>query len=302
MLVNRSFAMGCVATAVLVLLMGAPGGASAQLLNGSFELPSAAGGDVPGTANWSTFNQAFTTATTAHFGSQCLKTFGPFVMAGGTGGVQALPASPGQTWVGEVWALNWTADPIDNVDFGVYKIEFLNASMQLAAGGLAGVDIFESNAISAATPPDVWTMLGVGTAPAPAGTAYARAVIVKVDMDGAQGGSIFWDDASMYQQGVGVDGAPGPAAFELLPNAPNPFNPSTRIGFVLDRPDDVDITVYDVAGRRVVTLLHARVAAGSHAVRWDGATESGEPASSGVYRAVLRTTAGLTSRNMTLMK
>ncbi len=71
-------------------------------------------------------------------------------------------------------------------------------NFQLAAGGIFGVDVFESNQISGATPLDVWTLLGVGTAPAPANTAYAQAVIVKVDVDGAQGGSIFWDDARLF--------------------------------------------------------------------------------------------------------
>ena len=60
-----------------------------------------------------------------------------------------------------------------------------------------GIDVFESNQINAATPFDTWTLLGVGTAPAPAGTAWARAVIVKVAVDGFNGGSIFWDDASL---------------------------------------------------------------------------------------------------------
>jgi len=96
-------------------------------------------------------------------GTQCLKTFGPFVQGGGSGGTQALPAAPGETWVGEIYALNSSTDPIDNVDFGVYKIEFRDASGQLAAGGLFGVDIFESNPINATTPQDTWTLLGVGT-------------------------------------------------------------------------------------------------------------------------------------------
>jgi len=302
MMLVKGSSWGCLVAAVFVLLIGTPGNASAQLLNESFESPDASGGDVLGTANWGAFNQAYTTATVSHFGSQCLKTFGPFFQTGGTGATQALPATPGQTWVAEIWALNWTADPIDNVDFGVIKIEFLNASMQLAAGGLAGVDIFESNPINAATPHDVWTLLGVGTAPAPAGTAYARFVLVKVDMDGAQGGSIFWDDAAMYQQGVGVDGAPGPHTFDLLPNAPNPFHPSTRIDYVLQRTDDVDITIYDIAGRRVATLIQARVDAGAHSVTWDGRSETGAAAPSGVYRCVLRTSAGQTSRSMILVK
>jgi hypothetical protein len=117
-----------------------------------------------------------------------------------------LAALPGQTWVAEIYALNSSADPIDNVDFGVIKIEFLDAGLNLAAGGVAGVDIFESPQINASTPQDQWTLLGVGTAPAPANTAYANFVIVKVDVDGGQGGSLFWDDAVLrIDSTVGVE-------------------------------------------------------------------------------------------------
>lgn len=195
---------GCFAVGLTVLLFGA-GMASAQLLNPGFESPSAAGGDVYGSANWNVFNQAFTTAAFARSGSQSLKTYGPFSQFGGTGAVQALAAQPGQTWVANVWVLNSSADPIDNVDFGVLKIEFLNAGFGLVAGGQAGVDVFESAPINASTPLNVWTLLGIGTAPAPANTAYAQIVLVKVDMDGAQGGSIFWDDASLVTQTVAVE-------------------------------------------------------------------------------------------------
>jgi len=200
---NRGWS--CFAVGLTVLLFGASM-ASAQLLNPGFESPNASGGDVYGSANWNVFNQAFTTAAFAHSGSQCLKTYGPFSQFGGTGAVQALAALPGQTWVAEVWVLNSAADPIDNVDFGVLKIEFLNASFGLVAGGVAGVDVFESAPVNASTPQDVWTKLGVGSAPAPAGTAYANIVLVKVDMDGAQGGSIFWDDATLFTQTVAVQG------------------------------------------------------------------------------------------------
>ena len=185
-------------TLAALLTAGLTAGASAQLLNPGFENPDASGGDVPGTADWDTFNDVFTTAQFARSGSQSLKVFGPFVEGGGVGAVQVVPANEGDTWVGEIYALNSSSDPIDSVDFGVYKIEFLNAAGDFAAGGVFGVDVFESNAISGATPRDEWTLLGVGTAPAPVGTAFARAVIVKVDVDGTQGGSIFWDDASLF--------------------------------------------------------------------------------------------------------
>jgi hypothetical protein len=198
-------ALGRIAASVTALVFGTVGLAAAQLLNPGFESPDASGGDVGGTANWASFNFVFTTAAVAHSGSQSLKTFGPFSQFGGSGAVQALPANPGETWVGEIWALNASFDPIDNVDFGVYKIEFRDAAFNLVAGGVAGVDVFESNQINASTPHDAWTLLGVGTAPAPVGTAFAQAVLVKVDIDGAQGGSIFWDDARLFVQTVAVE-------------------------------------------------------------------------------------------------
>jgi len=196
---NNSYSViRSIAVSLAFLLLVPAGPATAQLLNPSFEAPDASGGDVGCSASWNCFNFVYTTAALARTGSQSLKVFGPFAQFGGSGAVQAVPAAPGQTWVGEIYAMNSSLDPIDNADFGVYKIEFLNASFQLAAGGMFGVDFFESNPINGSTPLDAWTLLGVGTAPAPANTAYAQAVLVKVDMDGAQGGSIFWDDASLF--------------------------------------------------------------------------------------------------------
>jgi hypothetical protein len=179
------------------------GVASAQLANGGFESPDATGGDVGCSDSWGCFNNVFTTSAVFRSGIQGLKTFGPFAPGGGSGAVQALPAAEGDTWVGEIYAMNAALDPVDDVDFGVYKIEFLDAGGLLVdCGGGAGVpvagcNVFESNALDASAPLDEWQLLGVGTAPAPAGTALAQAVIVKVDIDGAQGGSIFWDDASL---------------------------------------------------------------------------------------------------------
>jgi len=194
---NWNRVLGCGIALAAILTIGTVSDSSAQLLNGGFESPDASGGDVACSDSWSCFNFVFTTAALSRSGNQCVKTFGPFAPGGGSGAVQALPAAEGETWVGEIYALNATLDPIDNADFGVYKIEFLDVNFQLVAGGQAGIDVFESNPIDASAPIDEWQLLGVGTAPAPAGTAWAQAVIVKVDVDGDQGGSIFWDDASL---------------------------------------------------------------------------------------------------------
>ena len=188
------------AAVAAVLSAGVVADASAQLLNPSFEAPDASAGDQPGTADWDSFNDVFTTAALSRTGNQSIKIFGPFNPGGGAGCTQIVPAAEGQTWVGEIYAMNSSLDPIDAVDFGVYKIEFLDAGLNFVAGGVFGIDVFESNQVNAASPLDEWTLLGVGTAPAPPGTAFARAVIVKVDIDGANGGSIFWDDASLFNE------------------------------------------------------------------------------------------------------
>jgi flagellar hook assembly protein FlgD len=64
---------------------------------------------------------------------------------------------------------------------------------------------------------------------------------------------------------------------------PNPFNPLTRIEYALAEPGRVVVRVYNLAGRRVATLVDGTVGAGGHTAVWDGATDSGDRAASGVY-------------------
>jgi predicted esterase len=62
-----------------------------------------------------------------------------------------------------------------------------------------------------------------------------------------------------------------PLAFSLEQNYPNPFNPVTTIRFGLATTVDVNITVYDILGRRVAVLVNERMGAGYHQVTFDGA-------------------------------
>jgi hypothetical protein len=64
---------------------------------------------------------------------------------------------------------------------------------------------------------------------------------------------------------------------------PNPFNPSTAIGFSLAAESRVLLRVFDCAGRVVRTLVDAEVEAGAHSAAWDGTTDTGSRAASGVY-------------------
>jgi len=97
------------------------------------------------------------------------------------------------------------------------------------------------------------------------------------------------------------DGAP---AFRnaLLPNRPNPFNPSTRIEFELARAGQARIRVFDVSGRRVATLLDGNLAAGWHTVFWSGRDDEGRPVASGVYLYRVEAPGFTRTRKMALLK
>jgi flagellar hook assembly protein FlgD len=74
-----------------------------------------------------------------------------------------------------------------------------------------------------------------------------------------------------------------PNTFSLNQNYPNPFNPSTNIGFEIFQAVDVEITVYDVNGRFINTLIKGYMNAGNHSITWDGVSSSGKPVSAGIY-------------------
>lgn len=87
------------------------------------------------------------------------------------------------------------------------------------------------------------------------------------------------------------------SGIRLDQNYPNPFNPSTVIGFQLSVDSDVDLSVFDVLGRRVALLANSRMPAGSHSVTFDASSLS-----SGVYLYVLSAGDERVSRTMTLIK
>jgi len=93
-----------------------------------------------------------------------------------------------------------------------------------------------------------------------------------------------------------------PVSFRLEQNFPNPFNPMTVIRFSLPDQMQVKIVLYDVLGRLVRTLVDKELPAGDREVMWDGKSDGGVNAPSGVY--LCRITAGRETavRRMLLVK
>ncbi len=88
----------------------------------------------------------------------------------------------------------------------------------------------------------------------------------------------------------------------LLQNTPNPFNPSTVIGYDLPARSYVTLSIYDITGRLVRALVRGEMDGGAHRAVWDGLDPQGRPASSGVY--FYRLTAGKESisRKLVLLR
>ncbi len=83
---------------------------------------------------------------------------------------------------------------------------------------------------------------------------------------------------------------------------PNPFNPSTRIQFNLAAASAVTLTVVDIQGREIRTLLAEYRSAGDQEAGWDGRDEAGRGMPSGVYFARLESGVGIEAIRLVLLK
>ncbi|MEO8448017.1 MAG: T9SS type A sorting domain-containing protein, partial [bacterium] len=75
-----------------------------------------------------------------------------------------------------------------------------------------------------------------------------------------------------------------PDNFELSQNYPNPFNPVTNIKYAVANSSEVSLTIYDILGNEVRTLVSNEMKnAGTYNIEWNGKNNSGLDVSSGVY-------------------
>ncbi len=90
--------------------------------------------------------------------------------------------------------------------------------------------------------------------------------------------------------------------FSSLNNYPNPFNPTTTINFSIQSNTKVNLSIYNIKGQKVRTLVDSNIEKGDHSVMWNGSDESGNPVSSGIYLYKLKTKDNQKTNRMLLLK
>lgn len=109
-------------------------------------------------------------------------------------------------------------------------------------------------------------------------------------------------DMGAYEwQGTGIINELEVISSKLI-NFPNPFNPTTTIEFSIKNDSEVNISIFNIKGQKVKTLVNQDIEVGNHIVVWGGDDNSGKPVSSGVYFYKMNTEKYQETRKMILMK
>ncbi|MBN1782034.1 T9SS type A sorting domain-containing protein, partial [bacterium] len=120
--------------------------------------------------------------------------------------------------------------------------------------------------------------------------------------------TLYLDDIRITGPATDVQESSSGAAvqFSLDPNVPNPFNPTTMIGYSLPEPGDVRLEVFNMLGQKVSTLIDAKQEAGVHHMEWGLTGGNMDMISSGIYfcsiEAVCANHVYRATRKMILMK
>ncbi len=93
-----------------------------------------------------------------------------------------------------------------------------------------------------------------------------------------------------------------PNNYRLHDNFPNPFNPTTRIQFEVPESGHIVLTIRNMMGQVVRTLLDAEVPAGQHSIVWQGVDDLGRKVASGTYIYSLESNGKFIAKRMLLMK
>ncbi|MFH1195094.1 MAG: two-component regulator propeller domain-containing protein [bacterium] len=87
-----------------------------------------------------------------------------------------------------------------------------------------------------------------------------------------------------------------------ISNYPNPFNPSTNIEYSINKSSEVKLTVFDVSGKKIRTLIDTHQSAGMYTVMWNGRNDNGVSLASGVYIVAVETKYSRAAKKIMLLR
>ena len=90
--------------------------------------------------------------------------------------------------------------------------------------------------------------------------------------------------------------------FTISEAFPNPFNPSTSLNFNVNKKEMVKITIYDLLGNRIKSLVNDHYSMGSHSISWHARNDKGQPVSAGVYLYKVQAGEFQSTKKMILLK
>jgi hypothetical protein len=133
--------------------------------------------------------------------------------------------------------------------------------------------------------------------------------VYTMNIDGSNQTNITYNPAvdwwGMFQPQTTVSigyGKTMPEMYVLHQNYPNPFNPVTSFRYDLPENTLVNITIYDMMGRLVKTLINGSQAAGYRTIQWNATNNIGQPVSAGVYLYTIQAGEFRQTKKMVLLK
>jgi hypothetical protein len=128
--------------------------------------------------------------------------------------------------------------------------------------------------------------------------------LISHDLDGSR--QTFGPISVSVQNNADIQPGSVPEQYQLEQNFPNPFNLSTEIRFGIPKTtkdvQPVNLSVYDMNGKKIVELLDAPLSAGSYRVFWNGTDATGKVVPTGIYFYRLSTPQFVQARKMLLVK
>ena len=120
-----------------------------------------------------------------------------------------------------------------------------------------------------------WTPIACALSPSPGD--------MPEDSDASTDALIFCGNHNYFCSSVSVVDDIIPQKVELEQNYPNPFNPKTEISFTMSMQDHASLSIYNIKGQKVATIMDSYMKPGKHTLTWSGKDSMGREVSSGMY-------------------